>query len=244
MEDHSSYTERITLDEGDVDYRGLMRPSALLRCAEHMATAHAWELGMDKAFYSARQMVYLVGRQAFQFLRVPAMRETVTLTTYPEKTRRGANKRVLVVRSLDGEELARVDTRWTLVDTTASKIIRHIPEDMERYWSDTVEWELPLQVPKASALTSAGLRRAAYPLCDTNRHINNAAYLDVACDALPLEVVEQGPMRYAAVKYHRQVPLGEEMELFYGPAESEDGPGWYVAGRREDKAAFELFCRF
>ena len=207
MEDHSSYTERITLDEGDVDYRGLMRPSALLRCAEHMATAHAWELGMDKAFYSARQMVYLVGRQAFQFLRVPAMRETVTLTTYPEKTRRGANKRVLVVRSLDGEDLARVDTRWTLVDTTASKIIRHIPEDMERYWSGTVEWELPLQVPKASALTSAGLRRAAYSLCDTNRHINNAAYLDVACDALPLEVVEQGPMRYAAVKYHRQVPL-------------------------------------
>ena len=123
MEDHSSYTERITLDEGDVDYRGLMRPSALLRCAEHMATAHAWELGMDKAFYSARQMVYLVGRQAFQFLRVPAMRETVTLTTYPEKTRRGANKRVLVVGSLGGEELARVDTRWTVVDTTATKII-------------------------------------------------------------------------------------------------------------------------
>ena len=224
MEDHSSYTERITLDEGDVDYRGLMRPSALLRCAEHMATAHAWELGMDKAFYSARQMVYLVGRQAFQFLRVPAMRETVTLTTYPEKTRRGANKRVLVVRSLDGEELARVDTRWTLVDTTASKIIRHIPEDMERYWSGTVEWELPLQVPKASALTSAGLRRAAYSLCDTNRHINNAAYLDVACDALPLEVVEQGPMRYAAVKYHRQVPWGRRWNCSTAPPKARTAP--------------------
>ena len=129
MEDHSTYTEQITLDEGDVDYRGLMRPSALLRCAEHMATAHAWGLGMDKAFYSARQMVYLVGRQAFQFYRAPAMRETVTLTTYPEKTHRGANKRVLVVRSLDGEELARVDTRWTLVDTCAGKIIRHIPPE-------------------------------------------------------------------------------------------------------------------
>ena len=44
MQDHSIYTEQITLDEGDVDYRGLMRPSALLRCAEHMATAHAWGL--------------------------------------------------------------------------------------------------------------------------------------------------------------------------------------------------------
>ena len=50
MQDHSIYTEQITLDEGDVDYRGLMRPSALLRCAEHMATAHAWGLGMTKPF--------------------------------------------------------------------------------------------------------------------------------------------------------------------------------------------------
>ena len=71
MQDHSTYTEQITLDEGDVDYRGLMRPSALLRCAEHMATAHAWGLGMDKAFYSARHMVYLVGRQAFSFTACP-----------------------------------------------------------------------------------------------------------------------------------------------------------------------------
>ena len=50
-----------------MDYRGLMRPSALLRHAEHMATAHAVTLGMDKAFYSQRNLVYLVGRQAFRF---------------------------------------------------------------------------------------------------------------------------------------------------------------------------------
>ena len=244
MEDHSTYTEQITLDEGDVDYRGLMKPSALLRCAEHMATAHAWSLGMDKAFYAAWHMVYLVGRQAFEFYRAPAMRQTVCLTTYPEQARRGANKRVLVVRGMDGEELARVDTRWTLVDTDAAKIIRRIPEEMDRHWSPQVDWELPQIVPKAAELTPAGTRRADYSICDTNRHINNAAYLDVACDALPLEVLEQGPMRHAAIKYHRQVPLGEEMELLYGPAADAAGPGWYVIGRREGKAAFELFCRF
>ena len=38
MQDHSTYTEQITLDEGDVDYRGLMRPSgpaALRRAHGH-----------------------------------------------------------------------------------------------------------------------------------------------------------------------------------------------------------------
>ena len=244
MEYRSFYTEQMTLDEGDVDFRGLMKPSALLRCAEHLATAHAWELGMDKAFYSARHMVYLVGRQAFQFYKVPAMRDTLTLTTYPEQSRRAANKRVMVVCNGSGEEIARVDTRWTLVDTDSSKIIRHIPEDMEGHWNEEVAWELSQTVPKAPELIPAGVRRAGYSICDTNRHINNAAYLDVACDALPIEVLDAGPMRAAAIKYHRQVPLGEEMELLRAACDDGAGPGWYVTGRREGKAAFELFCRF
>ena len=244
MEDHSTYTEQITLDEGDVDYRGRMKPSALLRCAEHMATAHAWSLGMDKAFYAARHMVYLVGRQALEFYRPPVMRETVVLTTYPEKNHRGANKRVLVVRSAEGEELARVDTRWILVDTDTARIIRRIPAELEQYWSETVPWELSQQVPKPADPAPCGVRLAGYSLCDTNRHINNAAYLDVACDALPIEVLDAGPMRAAAIKYHRQVPLGEEMELLRAACDDGAGPGWYVTGRREGKAAFELFCRF
>ena len=68
-----------------------------------------------------------------------------------------------MVRSLEGEELARVDTRWTLVDTDAGKIIRHIPEEMDRYWSDTIDWELSLQVPKAAQLTTPASGRRPTP---------------------------------------------------------------------------------
>ena len=38
--------------------------------------------------------------------------------------------------------------------------------------------------------------------------------------------------------------MGQPVELFCGPAQGEGGAGWYVTGRREGKAAFELFCRF
>ena len=119
-----------------------------------------------------------------------------------------------------GKEVARVDTRWTLVDTETTKIIRAIPEDMEKHWNEQVDWELSQTVPKAAELTAAGVRRAGYTICDTNRHINNAALLDVVCDALPQQVIEQGPMQYGVIKYHRQVPFGEQMDLFYG-----SGPG-------------------
>lgn len=62
-----------------------------------------------------------------------------------------------------------------------------------------------------------GSRTASYSLCDLNGHVNNACYLDIACDALPLEVVEAGPLKFVSVKYHREIPLGSQVEVFYAP---------------------------
>ena len=42
---------------------------------------------------------------------------------------------------------------------------------------------------KSKDLQPAGEWVAHYALCDLNGHINNAYYLDLACDALPPEVL-------------------------------------------------------
>ena len=55
-------------------------------------------------------------------------------------------------------------------------------------------------------------------LCDLNGHVNNACYLDIACDALPLEVIKGGPLKFVSVKYHREIPLGSQVEVFYAPS--------------------------
>lgn len=93
---------------------------------------------------------------------------------------------------------------------------------------------------KAKELTCAGSRTASYSLCDLNGHVNNACYLDIACDALPLEVVKGGPLKFVSVKYHREIPLGSQVEVFYAPSTD----GWYVVGRREEHAAFECYLEF
>ena len=100
--------------------------------------------------------------------------------------------------------------------------------------------ELPQLVHKSRELTSAGIRTAAYSLCDLNGHVNNASYLDIACDALPLEVLRTGPLKFVSIKYHREIPLGAQAEVFYAPS----ADGWYVAGRREEHLAFECYLEF
>ena len=77
-------------------------------------------------------------------------------------------------------------------------------------------------------------------MCDLNGHINNSLYLDIACDALPQEVVEAAPLSFASIKYHREVPMGQTVQVFYAPS----GNGWYLLGRREEHAAFECYLEF
>ena len=162
--------------------------------------------------------------------------EKLLLTTLPERSRRGTNKRILQVEDAAGSVIAQVDARWILVDTETGRILRRPPEQLDSLWNPEIPYELPQTIHKAETLTSAGIWPASYSRCDINGHINNACYLDIACDALPLEVIQQGPIRSAAVKYHREVPLGQEMEVFWGKTET----GWYVMGRREGQASFEL----
>ena len=57
-------------------------------------------------------------------------------------------------------------------------------------------------------------------MCDLNGHINNSLYLDIACDALPQEVVEAAPLSFASIKYHREVPMGQTVQVFYAPRET------------------------
>lgn len=78
---------------------------------------------------------------------------------------------------------------------------------------------------------------AHYSQCDLNGHLNNAFYLDLVCDALPLEVMRKGPVTFASINYHREIPMGETAEVFYAPS----ADGWYVVGKHNGQTSFECY---
>ncbi len=231
------YTETATVLNADADFRSLLKPSALLRYVEQVSADHARAFGMDDKFFQDHNVAFLVGKQALQFVRVPRRTEALTLTTRAEHSRRGAIKRITTVTDAAGKLVATVDCRWILVDLTGGHIMREPDWTVENFWNETVEGELPLRLHKCKEVTKAGEWTAHYSQCDLNGHINNAFYLDIACDALPLEVMQQGPVSVASISYHREVPLGETVEVFYAPS----AEGWYIIGRHEGLTAFECY---
>jgi acyl-ACP thioesterase len=181
-----------------------------------------------------------LGKQALAFDRVPQRGEALTCVCLPERSHGGTSKRFCAVYDAQGKPVARVDSRWILVNTLDRRIVRHPSDDTEAMWNEVVPEELPQLMPRAAQLADGGRCSARYSLCDKNGHINNACYLDIACDLVPVEELRQRPIRRAALRYHREMPLGSEMQLRYGRTEQ----GWYVRGEREGHAAFEAFCGF
>ena len=130
-----------------------------------------------------------------------------------------------------------MDSRWVLVDTDTHRILRRPPEAFAALpFDEEVPFALNMEIPKPESTEPAGTARADYTLCDTNRHLNNTHYADVACNALPLEELERRAVRRIALNYHSEVPAGESFELERGRL---DENTWYVAGQRGGKRCFE-----
>ena len=232
------YIETVTVLNADADFRSLLKPSALLRYVEQISADHARAFGMDDAFFREQGVAFLVGKQALQFTRVPRRTETLTLTTRAEESRRGSIKRITTVTDASGAQVAMVDCRWIVVSLAEGRILRQPGWTVEDFWNENVEGELPLQLHKCrDGLIRAGEWTAHYSQCDLNGHINNAFYLDIACDALPLDVLKQGPVKFASVNYHREVPLGGKLEVLYAPS----AEGWYLIGRHDGQTSFECY---
>ena len=234
------YEDTAVVENADADCHSLLKASALLRYVEQISTMHARHFGMDDKFFEDHGVAFLVGKQAAQITRMPLRAEKLTFLTACEPCKKGSMKRLTRILDEAEKECALIDSRWIVVDTDRECILRQPSWHTPGYWNEDLDGELPQLVHKAKELTCAGSRTASYSLCDLNGHVNNACYLDIACDALPLEVVKGGPLKFVSVKYHREIPLGSQVEVFYAPSTD----GWYVVGRREEHAAFECYLEF
>ena len=182
--------------------------------------------------------IQLYSKQALKFDRVPQRAETLTLTSRAQVSKHGSVKRITTLTDAEGKEVAMVDCRWIVASLAEGRILREPGWTVENFWNDTVEGELPLQLHKCKdGLTSAGEWTAHYSQCDLNGHLNNAFYLDLVCDALPLEVMRKGPVTFASINYHREIPMGETAEVFYAPS----ADGWYVVGKHNGQTSFECY---
>ncbi|MBP5661948.1 MAG: hypothetical protein J6X30_02180 [Clostridia bacterium] len=209
--DKAHFTKAYDLRASDFDARCRLKPGALFDLLQDAAGQHAMRLGAGYSDMLKKNLLWVVVRQKVVILRAPEMYETVRVTTWPREAKRLDFQREYRVESENGEEIARGSSQWALIDAQTRRVkLVHGVFDLDRYDETPGLGEKLTRLPDFEA----GENVAAAPIytdLDSNGHVNNTRYADLAYSAVP----EQARREYKSVQidFHKEVHLGDTVLL-------------------------------
>lgn len=194
-----------------LSYRGV------LRILQETAARDSDDRGYGLKDIPTTGVFWILAGWRVELLERPAWRAPIQAETWARSVEGFTSERDLLVRSRDAL-VARATSRWLLINTDTGHITRAAPELVEAFSVDPAALfqeplpgnGRPLADASATYSTVIGQRDV-----DTNHHLNNIRYLDLAMEALPQHVAEHLPGTLEIV-YRRQILPGTAIDCLYG----------------------------
>jgi acyl-ACP thioesterase len=238
------YEEQRNITYYDIDCRGKMKLSALLRMVHVAADVNATHLGAGYAQLSTLGIAFFLQRFGLRVLGMPQYGEAVRLCTWPAAIDRGVFIRKGAMYGANGEKCMEWASQWVLVDVKARKLLRPsaLPVALTGIGNQGVELTAEKNDPPLLAGDGDILytypHTVRYADVDTNGHMNNAVYGDVIGNA----VYAANPMKDAPppewtglhINYLAETRLGDDIAV---TAYWENGAA-LVVGEVEARRAF------
>ena len=223
------YEKEYCLKSSDVNRLQRLRTSVLMLWLQEAAIAHTEELGMGREKTLDRGILWILGLQRAEIVRMPVYDEEILLRSWPGRTMHLFFPRYYELVSADKKEtLVRASALWMLLDEKTRRFA--FPEDCGVSIDGIVtENEIALPgTPKALPLTEEAHFTVPFSYVDLNGHMNNTRYYDLADDHLPFE--KQGrKLKLLSTEYLHEIREGQNILLKSGT----DGGNAFLTGSDE-----------
>lgn len=219
----------------DCDYKGRMKISAILKLSAELAGYDYAEKGISHEYLWENQMVFLLSRISVKILNYSMEQEMLNISTW-ERGKKGA----MFLRGTDiftenGNRVASLSSGWILTNP----VTRHIykPSAFEFDMPQLTEKEvlaLPIGKISCEKPKSLGERTVRISDLDSNGHVYNAIYADIACDFLEKSQFEKNVDNFR-INYISEAVLGNTIDIF----SEEDAEKTVIIGKVQEKLCFE-----
>lgn len=232
----SKLSKTIDVQISDCDANGRLRPSVAQSKLLEVGEQQAGQFGVSYAELLRRDMCWVLYRQHSRFRRMPKAFQSIRATTWPGMIAGPVFPRFFVLEQ-DGERIGEAVTSWVLIQVSNRRPLR--PSVLEGQLPQSPESE-PLPLPGMLRIENARQvleRTVRYSDVDINGHMNNAKYLDWACDLLPFERLRERGICEWQINYTSETLPGETLALSL----LEEGDAAYVQGKKthDGRVAFE-----
>ena len=201
------YTFESRIRYSETDSEGKLTIASLINYFQDCSTFQAEELGLGLDYLKERHMVWVLSSWQIVAERYPKLCEKVTIGTLPYEMKGFLGFRNFVMIDERGDCIAKANSLWSLLDTETGKPTV-VPEEMREGYH--LEEKLDMEyAPRKIVVPENAVQREPVMVkkhhLDTNYHVNNQQFIDIAMDYLP----EGFAVRQVRAEYKRQAFLGD-----------------------------------
>ncbi len=230
------WKEQFPIHTHEADTNGLARLDAMFCYFQEAAGHHASNLGVGIEDLGRKGCFWVLSRCWMQIDRYPAWGQKITVRTWPRSVERLFALRDLQFISEQGEMLGTGVSAWLILSQDKHRLTR--PGPIMQGVPPTEEPAMPGDIlsKQANATALSDLRRfnVRYSDLDTNRHVNNAAYVRWILDSFGEEKHDRYQIGAIRIDYLSETVLGERIDV-QAQSEEPDG-GQVIVGVRPEGA--------
>lgn len=202
---------RIRYSECGVDKKATL--TAIINYFQDCTSENSERLGVGVSYLKGKKRAWILNTWHVIVNRYPEIGEEVEVSTWATGFKGVFGPRNFCMKTKDGETLSYANTLWVYVDTETGRPIKPDEEEMAAYGTEPpLEMEaVSRKIKLPEELKDAG----TYPIhkyhIDTNHHVNNSQYIQMAAEVLP----ENFFVRQLRVEYKKAAVYGDQLRLKY-----------------------------
>ncbi|MFQ9509582.1 MAG: acyl-[acyl-carrier-protein] thioesterase [Lachnospiraceae bacterium] len=212
------YTINSRVRYSEVDAEGLLSLDSIINYMQDCSSFQSEDLNVGIDYLKQNNKAWLLNSWQIIIDRYPKFSEEIAIGTQAYDFKGMFGYRNFVILDEKKEYLARANSLWVLIDTTTGKPIRITPGDVDCYGkADPIPMDYaPRKIALPSSMESLEPFQVKAHHIDTNHHVNNGQYIQMARECIP-EDFHVGQMR---AEYKKQAKLGGIVIPFVGKNET------------------------
>jgi len=202
-----SFDSRVRYSE--TDEKGRLSVTGIINYLQDCSTFQSEDLGLGIEYLTKNHRAWWLSSWQIVIERQPRLGEQIVISTWPYDFKGMYGYRNFTIRDKEGEFLVKANSIWFFFDTEAGRPVKVQENDVRGYGTGE-EKKLDMDyAPRRIAVPSECEIKEPIIVgkhhIDTNHHVNNAQYVEMAREILPnhFEVAE------VRVEYKKAAVLGD-----------------------------------
>ena len=205
-----AFDSRIRYSETDSE--GRLTLNALLNYFQDCSTFHSEDVGLGIGYMKEIGQAWVLSSWQIVVDRYPQLGEKVRIVTLPYELKAFLGYRNFAMLDEKGEYIAKANSLWSLLDVTTGKPVI-VNEAMRKGYVADEKLDMDyaprkITVPEGGQLLESIVVKKHH--LDTNHHVNNGQYVNIAMEYLPDDFV----IRQMRAEYKKQAFLEDVLHPY------------------------------